>query len=89
MSSFSTPFGLISDLITRSVVSLIQERLTSRKNFFKGEKLAVQAPEPEVKLALIAIRQINPCEHLSAEEEALLRGIGRKTFAKSKQANKV
>lgn len=67
-------------LLTESARALARSRLTTSDNFFRGEKLAVDAPRATVKVALLLVRALNPTEELSAEEEALLRGRCAKTI---------
>ncbi len=78
---------IIAPLLTEKVRRLTIERLTTRRNFFRGERLDVDASKEEVKIALIALRKVNELENLSAEEEALLRGITRRSLSNTRGVN--
>ena len=81
-----TAIDLLIPRLTAEVQSLAYERLQTRRNFFRGETLDVEASRETVKLALILVRAWNPDEALSAEEEALLVGRTRETLKKLKDA---
>lgn len=80
-----TAVDLLTPMFTDEVLFLARERIIRRRNFFKGESLDVNASRETIKLALLAVRLMNPEETLSVEEQALLQGRTRKTISARRQ----
>lgn len=75
---------LLEPLISSEVRELAYERLLGRK-FFNSGKYILPHRKSVAKLALLLVLEMAPFEILSADEEALMRGIDADTLLKRKR----
>lgn len=64
---------VLRPLITRRIVKMARDRLLNGTAFFAAGRVA-KFPRPDIKLALLVVKDFNPHEVLTQDEEALLRG---------------
>lgn len=80
MAAATGQYELLQSAITPAIKKLALCRVIKSQNLFSGERLTVKMPKHQVKIALLLVTMMNPFEDLSAEEEALIRGISSKTL---------
>jgi len=76
-----TPFDQWSHLITDEIRNIAILRVLDGGNVASMSDL----DQRSAKLALLLVREINPLEKLTSEEQAILTGTTLKTFRKLKQ----
>jgi hypothetical protein len=72
---------LFSGEITDQVKEMVRRRLLDGRNLARRKDLK----RANVKLVLLLVRELNPLEHFSREELAILMGIDRHTLTKMDQ----
>lgn len=77
--SLSDLFG--PEIITEEIRAAARRRILNGGNLATLDELDLAA----AKLILLVVREINPLEHLSREERAILMGINKETVTKMDQ----
>lgn len=86
---YSDRFRLMQPFLTDRVIELAHRRIFMGEKFFSGETLLVPDGLETVKAALLVAYEINPLEDFQDLEEALMRGISRKTLSARRKAKEV
>ncbi len=70
--------ALLGSLVTPRALEIARHRL-----IFHTERVS-ELPDDRgtLRIALILVREMNPCADLTNEEEGILRGMDRKAFGK-------
>ena len=78
--TYCSRLGLWGSEVTDDVLSLARTRILDGGNLVNRDDL----PRRVIKMALIVMRELNPMEDMSNEEEAILMGVGKNKITKMK-----
>lgn len=67
---------ILGPLITARIKRMARDRLVHGLNFFTKSNVG-KFTRIEIKLALLLVKDVNPHEFLTNQEEAVLRGVSR------------
>lgn len=77
---------LLGPLITPQALELARSRILDPRKRLVREKREMDHPEGVVKMALLLVVEMNPCEVLTNEEEGVRRGVSAETIGKRRSA---